>query len=223
MQETAKRAFEKMGQVKEKKERLKFMFCGDVGDDRRDLKTVEKDLTKSSDAKEAAYAQINMLNNEQKALNEKICRVTNQAATAERSAREKEDAYNRDQVAFKRRDELNEQLAKLADEDKELGKQIVPLRQRLLEKESDRNRMRDANSHAEALLSDELKVFEKDVEALTQVIEKIDAYVRSNKDIEIQEVEKKLSENADGIRDEEEKLNARKPEIEQLKKQVVDG
>ena len=52
---------------------------------------MEKDLTKSSDAKELAYAQINKLNNEQKAINEKISRVTNQASTAERTAREKED------------------------------------------------------------------------------------------------------------------------------------
>ena len=74
-------------------------------DDPRDLKTVEKDLTKSSDQKELAYTNINKLNNEQKQLNEKISRVTNQAATAERSAREKEDAYKRDQESTKRKGE----------------------------------------------------------------------------------------------------------------------
>lgn len=93
-------------------------------DDPRDLKTVEKDLSKSSDQKEAAYTEINKLNNEQKSLNEQISRITNQAATAERTAREKEDAFNRDQESTRRKDELNEELQKLLDQDKELEKQV---------------------------------------------------------------------------------------------------
>jgi chromosome segregation ATPase len=93
-------------------------------DDPRDLKTVEKDLSRSSDQKEAAYTDINKLNNEQKSLNEQISRITNQAATAERTAREKEDAFNRDQESTKRKDELNEELQKLLDQDKELEKQV---------------------------------------------------------------------------------------------------
>ena len=93
-------------------------------DDPRDLKTVEKDLSKSSDQKEAAYTEINKLNNEQKSLNEQISRITNQAATAERTAREKEDAFNRDQESTKRKDELNEELQRLLDQDKELEKQV---------------------------------------------------------------------------------------------------
>ncbi len=93
-------------------------------DDPRDLKTVEKDLAKSSDQKEVAYTDINRLNNEQKDLNEKVSRLTNQAATAERSAREKEDLFKRDQESSKRKDELNDELKKLAEEDKELDKQV---------------------------------------------------------------------------------------------------
>lgn len=93
-------------------------------DDPRDLKTVEKDLTKSSDQKESAYTNINKLNNEQKTLNEKISRITNQAATAERSAREKEDAFRRDQESGKRKDELNDHLKKLTEQDKEFDKQV---------------------------------------------------------------------------------------------------
>jgi septal ring factor EnvC (AmiA/AmiB activator) len=45
-------------------------------DDGRDLKTVEKDLARSSDEKETAYNTINGLNNEQKSLNDKISRIT---------------------------------------------------------------------------------------------------------------------------------------------------
>jgi chromosome segregation ATPase len=93
-------------------------------DDPRDLKTVEKDLAKSSDQKEAAYTDINKLNNEQKDLNDKISRTTNQAATAERNAREKEDAFKRDQESTKRKDELNDELKRLAEQEKEFDKQV---------------------------------------------------------------------------------------------------
>lgn len=93
-------------------------------DDPRDLKTVEKDLATSSDQKELAYTDINKLNNEQKDLNEKVSRITNQAAAAERNAREKEDLFKRDQESTKRKDELNDELKKLAEEDKELDKQV---------------------------------------------------------------------------------------------------
>jgi hypothetical protein len=155
IQDAAKRVWEKMGQVKEKKAKLKYqctcsersalcvfhvcffffaltldMFTywilpvmGNV-DDPRDLKTVEKDLAKSSDQKEAAYTDINKLNNEQKDLNEKISRTTNQAATAERNAREKEDAFKRDQESTKRKDELNDELKRLAEQEKEFDKQV---------------------------------------------------------------------------------------------------
>ena len=135
-------------------------------DDPWDLKTVEKDLAKSSYQKEVAYTNINKLNNEQKQLNEKISRVTNQAATAERSARDKEDTYKRDQESTKRKEELNEQLKKLSEEDKDLDRQLVPLRTQLMQKESDRNRMRDTNAQEDRMLSEKLKVFERDVDKL---------------------------------------------------------
>ena len=93
-------------------------------EDGRDLKTVEKDLARSSDEKEAAYNAINNLNNEQKSLNEKISRITNTAAAAERTAREKEELYKREQEASKRKNELNEQLQKCSAREKELEKQV---------------------------------------------------------------------------------------------------
>lgn len=222
IQETAKRVWEKMGNVKEKKEKLEYQFCGNV-DDPRDLRTVEKDLTKSSDQKEVAYTDINKLNNEQKQINENISRITNQATTAERSAREKEDAFNRDQESSKRKDELNDELRKLTEHDKEFDKQIVPIRTQLLQRQSDRNRMRDANAQEDGMLSDQLKDFERDMDKLKEINEKIDQYTRSNKDNEIKQVDQKLLDNAQEICSGEENITAMKPELENLKKQVEDG
>lgn len=222
IQDSAKRVWEKMGNVKEKRERLKYQFMGNV-DDPRDLKTVEKDLAKSSDQKEVAYTNINKLNNEQKQLNEKISRVTNQAATAERSARDKEDTYKRDQESTKRKEELNEQLKKLSEEDKDLDRQLVPLRTQLMQKESDRNRMRDTNAQEDRMLSEKLKVFERDVDKLKDVSNKIEQYERSDKVNEIGGMDQKLRENAENIQSAQGRLAELKPVLENLKKQVEDG
>ncbi len=202
---------------------MKYMFCGDLGDDRRDLKTVERDLQKSSDAKEQAYYQINKLNNELKSFNEKISRVTNQATAAERTAREKEDTYNRDQAASKRKDELNGQLEKLSEEDRALEKKIAPIRQELMRKESDRQSLRDQNNMAEAVLRDAMNGFDRDVSKLHEVIEKINSYVHQNMDKEIHDVEQRLADNVQEIRNEETRLAHLKPEIEHLKRQVNEG
>lgn len=57
----------------------------------------------------------------------------------------------------------------------------------------------------------------------TDVNEKIDFYIRSNKDNDINVVEQKLLRNAEDIRDGEGKLVEMKPQLESLKKQVEDG
>merc|ERR1712194_759195 len=66
IQDTAKRVWEKLRTVNEKKDILNHQFFGNDVNDPRDLKTVEKDLTKSSEKKEQSYTNINTLNNEQK-------------------------------------------------------------------------------------------------------------------------------------------------------------
>jgi len=187
------------------------------------LKTVEGDLATSSSEKEAAYTQINHLNNEQKTLNEKISRVTNQASAAERTAREKEEAYNRDQESLKRKDELTKLLQKYNAEENELEKRFAPIRKTLNAKESDRTRMRDSNSHEANALQEEMKHFDKDYERLREINDRVDFFVKSRKLEEMAEVERKILHNSESIRSEEERLTAMKPEIERLKKEVEDS
>ena len=62
-----------------------------------------------------------------------------------------------------------------------------------------------------------------DFELLLDVKEKIRLFERSNKEGEIEEVDKALRQNSRDIRGREEKLTELKPEIDNLKKQVEDG
>ena len=51
----------------------------------------------------------------------------------------------------------------------------------------------------------------------------MDEYVRSDKESQIREVERKLDENKQNIRAGEADLDKMKPQLETLKKQVEDG
>lgn len=148
---------------------------------------------------------------------------TNQAAAAEKHAREKEEAFNRDQVAKKRADELNESLQKLIEEANILDKSIHPLNASRLNKESQRDAMRKSNGSEETMLSEELRAFEKDAQRLQDVVDKIEEYIRSNKERDMEQIEAQLLGNLNMMKEDEGKLEAMKPVIDQLKKQVDDS
>jgi len=84
-------------------------------------------------------------------------------------------------------------------------------------------RTRDDNAQVEESLSNQLKDFERDVDKLKDVSEKIDQYQRSNKEMEIANVDKKLRVNAGDIINGEEKLVEMKPQLESLRRAAEDG
>lgn len=92
-----------------------------------------------------------------------------------------------------------------------------------MQKESDIKRMRDDNARVDESLSNQLKDFERDVDKLKDVSEKIDQYQRSNKEMEIANVDKKLRLNAGDIISGEEKLVEMKPQLESLRRAAEDG
>lgn len=100
---------------------------------------------------------------------------------------------------------------------------MVPVRTELMQKQSDRDRLRETNARDDETLSNKLQDFERGIDKLNEVSEKVDQYLRSNKDNDFREVEKKLLHNKEDIRSGEGKLAEMKPELESLKKQVEDG
>lgn len=92
-----------------------------------------------------------------------------------------------------------------------------------MQKESDIKRIRDDNAKVDESLSNQLKDFERDVDKLKDVSEKIDQYQRSNKEMEIANVDKKLRLNAGDIISGEEKLVEMKPQLEILRRAAEDG
>ena len=83
--------------------------------------------------------------------------------------------------------------------------------------------MRDDNAKVDESLSSQLKDFERDVDKLKDVNDKIDQYLRSNKEMEIGNVDKQLRLNASDISGGEDKLADMKPQIESLRRAAEDG
>eukprot|EP00956_Cyclotella_meneghiniana_P004983 scaffold6162_cov123-Cyclotella_meneghiniana.AAC.1 len=219
----AERFWDKKRQVKDKKDELQRNSLGYLANDSRSLKQVEKDIAESGVAKEKAYSEISRLNEEQRQINENISRVTNQAAAAEKHAREKEEAFNKDQVAKKRTNELNDTLQKLAEEAKHYDKSIHPLNADMISTMQSRDKMRKHNNDEETMLADKLRCFEKDEQRLHDVMENIDEYLRSDNERMMEEIVAQIVGNANKIKDNEAKIERMKPEIDKLKKQVDDS
>eukprot|EP00804_Cyclotella_cryptica_P001166 CCRYP_016992-RD/>CCRYP_016992-RD protein AED:0.38 eAED:0.38 QI:281/1/1/1/1/1/3/461/228 len=83
--------------------------------------------------------------------------------------------------------------------------------------------MRRSNEIEESRLGDELRSFEKDALRLQEIVDKIDDYIRSNKEREMEQIESRLISNAGMIKEDEAKIERLKPEIDLLKKQVDDS
>ena len=148
---------------------------------------------------------------------------TNQAAAAEKHAREKEEAFNKDQAAKKRSDELNDTLQKISEEAKHYDKSIHPLNADMISTMQSRDKMRKHNNDEETMLADKLRCFEKDEQRLHDVMEKIDEYLRSDNERMMEEIVAQIVGNANKIKDNEAKIERMKPEIDKLKKQVDDS
>lgn len=126
-------------------------------------------------------------------------------------------------MAKKRVDELNETLTKLAAEMNNIDKSINPLKASMSSKETQRSGMRRGNNSEEAALSDDLRRFEKDAQRLQDVVDKIDEYLRSENERNMDQIEAQLIGNISKMKEDEAKLEAMKPVIDQLKKQVDDS
>ena len=126
-------------------------------------------------------------------------------------------------MAKKRSDELNKTLQNLATEANSIDKNINPLKAQMVNKESQRGVMRKSNSAEETAISEDLRTFEKDAQRLQDVVDKIEEYLRSDNERKMEQIEAQLLDNVNMIKKDEAKLDALKPVIDQLKKQVDDS
>jgi capsule polysaccharide export protein KpsE/RkpR len=104
-----------------------------------------------------------------------------------------------------------------------LDKSKHPLNADRLKKESTRDQLRRSNEIEENRLANELKAFEKDHMRLQDVVTKIDDYLSSSKERDMEQIEAQLLGNKNMIKEDEARLESIKPEIETLKKQVDDS
>uniref|UniRef100_A0A7S4K6V4 Rad50/SbcC-type AAA domain-containing protein n=1 Tax=Odontella aurita TaxID=265563 RepID=A0A7S4K6V4_9STRA len=219
LRDESERMFDKKTQISTKEEELAIAAPSSNG---RDLDAVEREIQARNDEKDSLQQSITRLNRELTSINDRISRVTTQAAKAESMAREKEKRYKQEQEAAVKRTELNEVIVKCQQEEKKLAEQIVPIKQKIRAKESDRQRMRSSAKSEEDRLNESLNRFKADVHKLDDLSDKIDRYIESNKHRQFEEVTRELSEAADRQDEREKELEAMKPELAGLNKKVND-
>jgi len=224
--ESAKRLWEKMGQLKTKKDQMEFTYSG-MGHisqgDQRNLARVESDLADLGLRKEQCYTSINQLNNEQKTINERISTKTNQAATADHRFREMQARFRKEQDDTKRQEVLKANMAGRQVESKRLRDLMDPVKTRVLQKESDSKRVRKENLKEDTKLSDVLKTFDRDIDRLNDINNKIELYEKANKGSELRRAEEQLVQNHQMIAEKQRELTDMQPQIDDLKKTVDDG
>jgi hypothetical protein len=99
----------------------------------------------------------------------------------------------------------------------------LPLSTQLLQREFDIKRVRGDNANEEEHLSKQLKDFERDVDNLKDVNNKVDQYLHSNNEMEISDVNNQLYCNAVDIIGGQKKLAEMKPQLESLRRAAEDG
>lgn len=219
LRDDSERMFDKKTQMSTKEEELSIAAPSSNG---RDLGTVEREIQARTDEKDSLMQSITRLNRELTNINDRISRVTTQAAKTERLAKEKEERYKAEQEASVKKTDLNEVIARCQQEEKKLAEQIVPIKQKIRAKESDRQRMRSSAKADEDRLAEALNHFKADVRKLDDLSDKIDRYLNSNKPQQFEEVTRELSDTADEQDKKEKELDKMKPELASLNKKVND-
>jgi DNA repair exonuclease SbcCD ATPase subunit len=119
LRDDATRIHDKKLQIKSRKDRLNLMAPHNTGG--RSLRDVETSLTSNSQRKDDLMSKIASLNKEMTKLNSTISFLSNNAASAEKSFKEKSERYAKSQEASLKKERLTEQY-------KELEQQITKVR-----------------------------------------------------------------------------------------------
>jgi len=83
----------------------------------RDLRTLEREIAKKMDKKDEISAKVTSLNKELSRINDKISQCTNLSAEAEKSYREMQERFLKEQEMYDKRNQLVESIRKCQHEE----------------------------------------------------------------------------------------------------------
>eukprot|EP00934_Nitzschia_sp_Nitz4_P008970 Nitzschia sp. Nitz4//scaffold260_size33533//17430//22260//NITZ4_007879-RA/size33533-augustus-gene-0.12-mRNA-1//1//CDS//3329544683//8960//frame0 len=217
--ESANRLAEKRMQVKQKELDLHSATADTRG---RDLKTVEKELSDRNELREQHINQINKLNKEMGALNNRINQVSGQASRMEQNVREKERKMAEESSLTQRKSELADIISNCAAQEKKLQEEIAPLKQKSKSKETEKSRMRALNNEEDERLSATLSSFCAAVKELTELRSEIELYLASGTEEELSTFEVQADTLSEKAKKKEAEVAGIQPRLDTLVKEVED-
>jgi len=209
----------KMKEVEEKKAELSMEAPSVEG---KDLNSTENELNRASDEKDRLVRAITDLNEESQKHTEKIQKESAKASKAEKLARDKEEEHAKDAKLTTRTNELNEIIANRKERGDKLTDQITPSKQKLKQKETEKNRYRKVAKDEENRRASLLNNFNNDAEKVNVVSTEIDQWMSSNNPRRLEKLDSEVETIAEEITEFDTELNSKEPEKEMLKSRVAD-
>jgi len=216
LRDDATRINDKLVQIKRQKDRLNLMAPNTGG---RSLKQVEIDLSELVEQKDNIMGEIANFNKEMTKLNNQIAFLSSTAATAEKAAKEKEDRYNRSQESTIRREALTEQYKNLELEIAKLDEQKAPIRQKVLRKTAERDRLRSSHRSDEEEASAKVDSLRLDVTQFQGLIKMVREFLNGTNTKESERVAADIQNLDQDMENEEMELATLIPEVDDLKTQ----
>jgi DNA repair protein RAD50 len=155
-------------------------FSGNDGP-RRDLETVEREMTRNIKEKDTLMLKINDLNREMMNLNNEVSDLATKAANTDKALRDKEAKYVESQQAAERKMELTRVLQEISAAEKEIQKSMGPLHEKIKVKEDTKRQQRYATNEQEHHLQDALSQFRNDFNQLREISRQIEEHTSSDK------------------------------------------
>jgi DNA repair protein RAD50 len=155
-------------------------FSGNDGP-RRDLETVEREMTRNIKEKDTLMLKINDLNREMMNLNNEVSDLATKAANTDKALRDKEAKYVESQQAAERKMELTRVLQEISAAEKEIQKSMGPLHEKIKVKEDTKRQQRYAANEQEHHLQDAVSQFRNDFNQLREISRQIEEHTSSDK------------------------------------------
>jgi len=217
LRDDATKISELKNDISQKKGRVQYQAPTANG---RTLQEVEANIAKLSDEKETLLKSIQGLHKEQVKLNNQIVAANKQATEAEKLLREKETKFARDREASERKIMLQEKIKSLEEEDRKLQSEISPLRQKIMAKETDKDRMRSNAKAEEDEMNEKLTQYSRYVNKFRDLSAQIDNYLGSDKAEDLEKVRSEIKRIEDEIRDTERAGENIEAELEEFKQDL---
>mmetsp|Transcript_5721 Transcript_5721/g.7155 ORF Transcript_5721/g.7155 Transcript_5721/m.7155 type:complete len:1412 (-) Transcript_5721:70-4305(-) len=219
--------YDDAGKISEKQSRIahlqRHLSVVAPSTDGRGVKQLEEDLNDRRDEKDRIQELIATLGKEMAKLNNRIGEAGRFRGDMERVARQKAERYKKDQEITEKKKELNERILHLVNEERKLQDQISPLRQQIISKQGEIQRLRSSAKSQDESLASTLHKLRSDTQSINTLNDQIHQFLQSNKLRDLEDATHKIQDKEQRRIDKETTMKEMEPELEEMRSQGLES